>query len=87
MKKVLDKSESIVYNPKCKGVKESPKRKEKKTMFFEIVEITETAWGDDDIIRGRFDTLAEAEAFIAETYGDDVGDIYVQDSTGEVVWG
>jgi hypothetical protein len=56
-------------------------------MFFEIVEIAETAWGDDDIIRGRFDTLAEAEAFIAETYGDDVDDIYVQDSTGEVVWG
>lgn len=76
-----------MYNPKCKGVKEKPQEKGEKTMFFEIVEITETAWGDDDIIRGRFDTLAEAEAFIAETYGDDVPDIYVQDSTGEVVWG
>jgi len=56
-------------------------------MYYEVIEISETAWGDDDIIRGRFNTLAEAETFIAETYGDDVGDIYVQDSTGEVVWG
>jgi hypothetical protein len=56
-------------------------------MFFEIVEIVETAWGDDGVIRGRFNTLAEAEAFIAETYGDDVEDIYVQDSVGDVVWG
>ena len=56
-------------------------------MFFEIVEIIETAWGDDGVIRGRFDTLAEAEAFIAKTYGDDVDDIYVQDSVGDVVWG
>jgi len=61
--------------------------KGEKAMFFEVIEITETAWGDDDIIRSRFDTLAEAETFIAETYVDDVDDIYVQDSTGEVVWG
>jgi hypothetical protein len=82
MKKILDKCVLICYNSKCK----EEIRKEVKKMF-EVIEITETAWGDDEIIRDRFDTLAEAETFIAETYGDDIDGIYVQDSTGEVVWG
>ena len=32
-------------------------------MFYEVIEITETAWGEDEIIRGRFTTEAEAMAF------------------------
>ena len=54
-------------------------------MFYEVIEITETAWGEDEIIRGRFDTKAEAEAFIEATYGEDVEDVYIQDAWGEVV--
>ena len=56
-------------------------------MFYEVIEMTETAWGDDEIIRGRFDTMAQAEDFIADTYGDDAEGIYIQDVWGEVVWG
>ena len=56
-------------------------------MFYEVIEMTETAWGVDEIIRGRFDTKAEAMDFIESTYDEDVEDIYIQDSWGEVVWG
>ena len=54
-------------------------------MFYEVVEVTETAWGEDEIIRGRFDTEAEAMAFIGATYGEDTEGIYIQNAWGEVV--
>lgn len=56
-------------------------------MFYEVIEITETAWGEDEIIRGRFATEAEAMAFIEATYGEDAEGVYIQDAWGEVVWG
>ena len=56
-------------------------------MFYEVIEITENAWGYDEIIRGHFDLLSEAENFIADTFGDDCEDVYISDSWGEVVWG
>ena len=56
-------------------------------MFYEVIEITETAWGEDEIIRGRFDTKAEAEAFIEVTYGEDAEGVYIQNAWGEVVEG
>ena len=56
-------------------------------MFYEVIEITETAWGEDEIIRGRFDTKAEAGTFIEATYGEDAEGIYIQNAWGEVVEG
>lgn len=56
-------------------------------MFYEVIEITETAWGEDEIIRGWFTTEAEAMAFIEATYGEDAEGVYIQDTWGEVVWG
>lgn len=56
-------------------------------MFYEVVEITETAWGEDEVIRGRFATEVEAEEYIGDTYGEDAEGVYIQDAWGEVVWG
>ena len=55
-------------------------------MFYEVIEMTETAWGDDEIIRDRFNTKAEAMDFIESTYDEDAEGIYIQDAWGEVVW-
>lgn len=77
------KKERIILS--VKRVEEPQKKGENK--MFEVIEITENAWGEDEIIRGRFDTLAQAEAFIAETYDEDVEGIYIQDDWGGVVWG
>ena len=55
--------------------------------MFEVIEITENAWGMDEIIRGRFDTMAQAEDYIADAYGEDAEGTYIQDAWGGVVWG
>ena len=54
-------------------------------MFYEVIEITETAWGEDKILRGRFDTLAQAVDFIEATFEEDFEDVYISDAWGEVV--
>lgn len=54
-------------------------------MFYEVIEITENAWGMDEIIRGRFDLLSEACAYIEANYEENYEDVYIQDSWGEVV--
>ena len=41
-------------------------------MFYEVIEITETAWGEDKILRGRFDTLAQAVDFIEVPAGFEI---------------
>lgn len=56
-------------------------------MFYEVIEITETAWGYDEINRGKFDLLSEAMDFIEANYDENVEDVYISDAWGEVVWG
>jgi len=55
--------------------------------MFEICYITETAWGIDEVIAGRCDTLAQARQFVEDRFGEDAEGIYIQDAWGEVVEG
>jgi hypothetical protein len=57
-------------------------------MYYEVIEISENVWGDDEITRGRFDSLLDAEQYIFDTYGENSDEnVYIQNSWGEVVWG
>jgi hypothetical protein len=55
--------------------------------MFYLYTATESAWGEDADLLATFATLAEATAYIAETFGEDTSDLWVEDvTTIEVVW-
>lgn len=55
--------------------------------MFYLYTATESAWGEDVDLLATFATLAEATAYIAEIFGEDTSDLWVEDvATLEVVW-
>ena len=55
--------------------------------MFEVVEFITDIFGEDEVIRGKFDTHAQAMAFIEAHYDENAENVFISDSFGEVVWG
>lgn len=55
--------------------------------MYEVIQFIGTNYSNyDEVPLGQFDTLAEAEDFIYERFGDDTEDLSIMDPWGDVAW-